>query len=132
MGDFEDTFGAGADASEIIDGNAFSDALSEMKRRHYRQYLERRADPEWQASEARRIAEEAQREAEVQATRRPHSSPILSDTQQDARRRAIETAIRAQADRLGLPNQGQIDRAVSLAKASEERMEALIRASKKS
>jgi len=89
MGDFEDTFGAGADASEIIDGYA-----SERRREAGRE--------RWRLAKALGLPFQ------------PKEKSKPSEPDDEARR-------------LGLPTQAQIDRAVALAKAAEERMEARIR-----
>ncbi|QBX36893.1 hypothetical protein E4M02_04375 [Brevundimonas sp. S30B] len=94
MGDFEDTYGAGADASEIIDGNSHSREWNKIKEGWQRDREKRNAemknDPTFIAMR------------EDFRARQGSGKPIvtLTEDEQDARRRAIETATRLQAERM--------------------------------
>lgn len=85
VGDFEDTFGAGADASEIIDGYA-----NERRREDRREG--------WRL--AKLLGRPFRRkEKPLSSALRAPDPFALTDEQQAARRRAIEIAKQAQAQR---------------------------------
>ena len=92
MSDFEDTFGEGVDASDIVDGHPRNWSLARIE-----QDEKDRAGVRAMMADPAYIAEEARRKAEIES--RSLNVPPLSSDEQAARRRAIELAIQGNRDR---------------------------------